>query len=115
MSNWKIRGAVAAAILPFGLLASCGAGIGGDRAAKAGTVTVACAKREVVAAWLKRRYGETPRVVGIVNGGNVMELFVSPSGTFTVVQTLPSGVACPAGFGQGLEVLPPPEPTGERS
>lgn len=54
----------------------------------------ACAPRDALVERLSEVYGEERRAVGLVNGGGVIEMFVSPSGSWTLALTRPDGVAC---------------------
>jgi len=52
-----------------------------------------CAKRSDVIKRLKQRFDERPTSVGIV-GENLLELYTSKQGSFTVVITRADGVSC---------------------
>lgn len=57
-------------------------------------------------------YNEQPVGVGLASTGNVVELIVSPDGTWTIVVTKPNGLACIAAVGedwQALEIAPSDE------
>ena len=54
-----------------------------------GTVSAAlqCGKHDAIAKVLNSKFKETRRVMGVVNAKAVMELFMSPQGTWTMLVT----------------------------
>lgn len=70
-----------------------------------------CAPRDRVAAGLAANYNETLVAIGISAGGYMIEVYASPSGSWTIMQTSPEGVSCLASSGgafeQVTEGLPP--------
>ena len=65
-----------------------------------------CAPREVVVQKLTDQWGETRRSVGLGRGNRMFEVFASDeTGTWTIVATLPSGVACIMADGTDFEEL----------
>lgn len=69
---------------------------------------VVCNPRAEIAASLLREHAEVPRAMGVTNRGAVLEVFVAPSGTWTLVVTVPSGMSCLTGVGDGWTMLPSP-------
>lgn len=68
-----------------------------------------CAPRDSVVSQLKNRYGETPRSIGLVTQGQMMELFASEeTGSWTIAVTLPTGTTCLIATGQNFETISKP-------
>lgn len=65
-----------------------------------------CAERNNVVDTLDSQYQESPRAIGLVSKEAVLEVFVSESGTWTVVVTDPKGVSCVLAAGQSWEEIP---------
>lgn len=61
-----------------------------------------CAKREQYVEFLKRDRNETQERVEVVSEKTVIEFFVSPAGTWTVLTTTATGLSCLARTGEGL-------------
>jgi len=49
---------------------------------------------------------------GISADGHLLEIFMAPSGTFSVVKTSPRGVSCVVDFGEGWQTFHPLEQVG---
>lgn len=69
-----------------------------------------CAERAVIVAELARDWGEVPRFRGLTAQGYLFELFLSPSGSWSAVATLPNGTACLVGAGADGTDVPPKTP-----
>jgi hypothetical protein len=65
-----------------------------------------CAERNNVVDTLDSQYKESPRAIGLVSKEAVLEVFVSETGTWTVVVTDPQGVSCVLAAGQSWEEIP---------
>ena len=65
-----------------------------------------CAERTNVIDTLGTQYKESPRAIGLVSQEAVLEIFVSETGTWTVVVTDPAGVSCVLAAGQSWEEIP---------
>ncbi|HUE47295.1 MAG TPA: hypothetical protein VMO81_13675 [Aestuariivirgaceae bacterium] len=65
-----------------------------------------CAERTNVVDTLDTQYKESPRAIGLVSQEAVLEIFVSDTGTWTVVVTDPQGVSCVLAAGQSWEEIP---------
>jgi hypothetical protein len=65
-----------------------------------------CAERNNVVNALDSQYKESPRAIGLVSKEAVLEVFVSESGTWTVVVTDPRGMSCVLAAGQSWEDIP---------
>ena len=61
-----------------------------------------CAKRDQYVEFLKRNRNETQEKVEVVSERTVLEFFVSPAGTWTVLTTSSTGLSCLARTGDGL-------------
>jgi hypothetical protein len=67
-----------------------------------------CAPRGDVVARLADSFGETRRAIGLGAGGRVVELYASEaSGSWTILVTLPTGLACLLAAGEAFEASPP--------
>ena len=72
-----------------------------------------CGDREAVLNNLEETYSEVPEDRGLASNGSVIELVVSPSGSFTILYTMPSGLACVMAAGENwgpVEKKTPGEP-----
>ncbi len=64
-----------------------------------------CAKQTDLRSYLQEAYAEKLAAVGMVNEQSIMEIYVSDSGTWTVVLTNPAGVSCLVLSGQGWQSI----------
>ena len=65
-----------------------------------------CAKREVVVERLSSKYSETRQSIGLGTNNTMVEVFASiQSGSWTIIATMPSGLACIVAAGQAFETL----------
>lgn len=62
-----------------------------------------CGPRAEIAAALAQKYKEIPAGVGIINDRAVMELFLSPQGTWTLLLSSTQGFSCIHGAGEGWQ------------
>lgn len=60
---------------------------------------------------LQQRYGEAPRVSGLVSNGSLMIVTASDAGGLSVLLVSPDGTACMVASGEAFEMLPD-EPPG---
>ena len=65
-----------------------------------------CAEHSAILKTLSNKYEEHRKAVGIVGGKQLMEIFVSKKGTWTVVITNPAGLACVVAVGDSWEEAP---------
>ena len=65
-----------------------------------------CMKREIVVKFLKEKYNEGPVSYGLASDGLALEIFASPSGSWTVIFSYPIGLSCVAKTGGNWTVLP---------
>ena len=78
---------------------------------------VACGERAQVLEHFERRHREQPRAIGILDSGEVLEVLASENGSWTLIVTTTSGIACVIGAGQAWEFIAPAAspPPGEGS
>jgi hypothetical protein len=67
----------------------------------------ACGPRKTVVEQLGREYAEVPVNRGITSEGALIELLASPSGSWTLLISLPNGQSCLAAAGESWEELDP--------
>jgi hypothetical protein len=75
-------------------------GLAGEAAA------IQCTNHDKIAKALTGKFKETRRAMGVVNSTAVMEVFMSPQGTWTVVVTDTKGIACIAASGEEWQDVP---------
>lgn len=67
-----------------------------------------CMKRAAFLRELEENYGESPVALGIAADGKVIEVIASGrTGTWTIIMTLPNGIACGIAAGTGWQAAPP--------
>jgi hypothetical protein len=66
-----------------------------------------CGNHNEIAKVLTTKYNETRRALGVVSETAVMEVFMSPEGTWTVLVTDTSGTACITASGEGWQNVNP--------
>ncbi len=66
-----------------------------------------CGDRAEIIKVLGNKYQELPAAFGIAGQRNLAELFVSKSGSWTMLMTQPQGTTCILATGQSWEELPP--------
>lgn len=64
-----------------------------------------CGARQDVADKLKRGYDEQPSALGLAHNGTVVEVFTSPTGTWTIILTRPDGVSCLMATGESWQAM----------
>jgi hypothetical protein len=65
-----------------------------------------CGNHDAIAKSLTTKFKEARRIMGVVNARAVMEIFMSPQGTWTVVVTDTNGLACIIATGQDWQEVP---------
>ena len=65
-----------------------------------------CGAHDAIANSLTNKYKEARRIMGVVNARAVMEIFMSPQGTWTVVVTDTTSMACIIAAGQDWQEVP---------
>ncbi|RST88217.1 hypothetical protein EJC49_00505 [Aquibium carbonis] len=66
-----------------------------------------CGEREQMVQDLDREFREQPLASGLVDQDAVMEIFVSPGGTWTILATGTDGLSCVMAVGEGFDAAPP--------
>ena len=54
---------------------------------------------------LRAEYGEKIVGHGLSRDGTLLEIYLAPSGSFTVIKTTPAGLSCVVDFGEGWQTL----------
>ena len=70
-----------------------------------------CGERAKIIEHLAKKYKEVQRGIGITSGGNFMEFYISPSGSWSALVTPPVGPTCLVEGGEGWEDIAP-KPAG---
>ena len=65
-----------------------------------------CGSHDALTKSLGTKFKEARRVIGVVNAKAVMEIFMSPQGTWTVLVTDTTGTACVIAAGQDWQEVP---------
>lgn len=81
-------------------------------------IAAQCAPRDQVAAGLATGFDETRRAIGLSSPSQVLEIFASEVGSWTIIVTGPDGMTCLVASGQGFEAMPktcPPRAIRHRS
>ena len=65
-----------------------------------------CGDRGEIVKMLNKKYSERPHALGIANQANLLEVYTSTSGSWTILITKPQGVSCIIGTGQSWEDVP---------
>lgn len=73
---------------------------------------VGCGKHDTIVAALKSNYQEERRAIALAATAGVVELYVSPAGTWSMVVTTPNGITCIAAAGKAWQALKPVAPVG---
>lgn len=100
MASRTIQTRMWLAALPLVLLTSAPAG------------AAPCGKREDMVKFLDRTYKERPEAMGIAGSGQLVEVYVSQTGSWTIVMSLPSGHSCIIGAGEAWQQMPKPPGSG---
>lgn len=65
-----------------------------------------CGERDQMVRDLDREFREQPLASGLVDKDAVMEIFVSPGGTWTILATGTDGLSCVMAVGEGFDAAP---------
>ena len=68
-----------------------------------------CRSHAEIEAKLLSNFGERKVGHGVSGDGSLVEIYAGPSGTFTVVKTMPGRVSCIVDFGESWQMLAPLE------
>lgn len=66
----------------------------------------ACGKRDEIVKIITNKYKEVPRALAIAGQSNLLEVYASESGSWTILITQPQGSACIVAAGQSWEEFP---------
>lgn len=64
-----------------------------------------CGSRDQLVKVLSDQFKEQPVSIGLARPGQVMEVFASPSGSWSMVVTMPNGTSCLIAAGENWEML----------
>lgn len=67
-----------------------------------------CAPHEDVVKALNAKYQERQRAVGLINEKAMMEVYISTTGTWTVIVTNEIGMSCVLAAGEAWDEMPSP-------
>jgi hypothetical protein len=73
-----------------------------------------CGERASVVRNLHHGFGEMPLGYGLSSEGTVVEIYVGPSGSWTIIATNPNLVSCLIAAGEAWETASARTPVGER-
>jgi len=62
-----------------------------------------CGNRDEIVRSLSEQFKEAPQAVGVVDKNAVLEIFVSPVGTWTIIATGTDGNSCLVSSGEGWD------------
>lgn len=68
-----------------------------------------CSTRDSWVEKLGTEYNETLRIVGVSSKGPLMEIFVSESGTYTIIMSMNADFSCAVSTGEGWHELVAPK------
>ena len=71
-----------------------------------------CMTHEGAGDKLRAEYGEKVLGRGVSGDGTLVEIYLSPNGSFTVIKTTPAGLSCVVDFGDGWQTLDQLEQVG---
>ncbi len=84
----------------FLTLAACGV------MAQSAAAQVPCGERGEIVKMLTEKYREQPRAIAIASQTNLLEVYSSTSGSWTILVTKPRGSSCIIAAGQSWEDIP---------
>ncbi|MFL4994461.1 MAG: hypothetical protein ACJ8DV_24665 [Microvirga sp.] len=87
-------------LVPFAILGAIIA-LGGTPA----SAQSSCGPREQLVKMLADQYKEDPVGMGLAQPGQVIEVFASTNGSWTMVMTMPDGKACLIAAGDNWEIV----------
>jgi hypothetical protein len=70
------------------------------------SAVIPCGSHDAITKSLTNKFKEARRVMGVVSAKAVMEIFMSPQGTWTVLVTDTTGTACVIAAGQDWQEVP---------
>jgi len=66
---------------------------------------VPCGPHAAILDHLDQRYGEKPHAIALTDQGSLIEVVVSPAGTWTILVTQPKGPSCIVATGKQWETV----------
>jgi hypothetical protein len=95
-------------VLIFVVLCSIAVYLGGRALiTAAGAQANPCAYKIQMEGLFKKKYQEVTVASGVARGGQtIIEIYVSPSGTFTIIESRADGIACFLATGTDWQALP---------
>jgi len=91
----------------FGFLAAAGLALSSLTLHSAGAAPVVCGERSAFTQALKGKFKEERQALGLVASSSVVELYVSPGGSWTVLMTGVDGKSCVLATGHSWETSTP--------
>lgn len=67
-----------------------------------------CAPHDEIIKVLSGKYQEFPRALGLISEQAMMEVFISPKGTWTMLVTDQAGISCVMAVGEAWDEMPLP-------
>ena len=68
---------------------------------------VPCGGRDAMAERLETGYDEKPSALGLSSTGRLIEVYTSPSGTWSIIMTRPDGISCLVAVGESWQTMSP--------
>jgi hypothetical protein len=90
-----------------GLLIAAGLALSGITLQSAAAAPVVCGERQAFTEALKGKFKEERQALGLVATSSVVELYVSPGGSWTVLMTGVDGKSCVLATGHSWETSTP--------
>ncbi len=78
----------------------------GSVTSNASAASQRCGNREVIVKTLDTRFKENRQAMGLASSINLLEVFVSKHGTWTIISTRANGIACIVAAGKSWMSLP---------
>lgn len=78
------------------------------RAAADAAAIAMCGPRKDVVTQLRESFGEVPTAIALTDFGTLLDLLVSPAGTWTILVTTPNGMGCVLATGRHWEAITAP-------
>lgn len=65
-----------------------------------------CGERGAILKQLGGEYEESLQAIGTTEGGTLVEVFASSTGTWTILESHPNGMSCVVGYGENYQKIP---------
>jgi hypothetical protein len=65
-----------------------------------------CGPHDAIIKVLNAKFQENQRAIGLINEKAMMEVYISPQGTWTMVVTNEAGMSCVLATGEGWDEMP---------